>query len=80
MFKMPELSQDVFELANPGTPPATPEELRLRANSNSSSSGNFLMPPPENRKKKVSDAELDSFWHIDYAESLYGHKRESSHR
>lgn len=32
---MPEISQDNFELLNPSDPPATPQELRARANSSS---------------------------------------------
>lgn len=73
---MPEISQDAFEVLNPGTPPITPEELRNRANS----SGSKNLMPPSDRRKKISDAELDSFHHIDIAEKLYRHKRENSHR
>lgn len=73
---MPEISQDAFEVLNPGTPPVTPEVLRNRANS----SGSKSLMPPTDRRKKISDAELDSFHHIDMADMLYGYKRESSHR
>lgn len=30
---MPEISQDAFEIRNPGTPPPTPTEIRARSNS-----------------------------------------------
>lgn len=35
---MPEISQDAFESLFPAKPPATPQELRLRANSGSACS------------------------------------------
>lgn len=37
---MPEISQDQFETMYPANPPATPQQLRLRANSAGTRSGN----------------------------------------
>lgn len=89
---MPEISQDAFEVLNPGLPRVTPQELRARANSSGSRNTTMVnfkdtvktatgSTPTRTRTKTISEAELDSFHQIQAsAEHLYGYKRESAHR
>lgn len=85
---MPEISQDAFEVLNPGAPNVTPQELRARANSSGSRAAAVRFKetvagtlPPRTRTKTISEAELDSFHQTQLsAEHLHGYKRESAHR
>ena len=73
---MPELSQDAFEVLHPGVPPATAQAIRMRSNSG----GNKLTVNTSGcRKKKISDADLDTF-HEFRTPDYQGYKRESTHR
>lgn len=84
---MPEISQDAFEDKYPGVPPISPQELRFRANSFGNSKMLFNSPAENgsstcknDRKKKLSECDFDSFHHVGPSELTYGYKRESSHR
>lgn len=68
---MPEISQDAFEVAHPGAPTVTSQELRARANSSSG-----LRPIVVERAAVAAVAPQL----LSGSEYLYGYKRESSHR
>lgn len=83
---MPEISQDAFEVANPGVPTVTAQELRVRANSGSgvrpqlaaltSASSPALLQPTTPTTPAGAGQKIQTAGH----EYLYGYKRESSHR
>lgn len=93
---MPEISQDAFEVANPGAPSVTPQELRARANSGSgarpalgaltSISSPALLQPIASAASVAAAvpaprvAAVVPKMHTAGHEYLYGYKRESSHR
>lgn len=92
--KMPETSQDAYELLHPKKHPISVAELRTRSNSignrklSSSNAiddpvaieSNFLWPPGKRkpRESRVSISDFDSV--ITAPEMIYGYKREISHR
>lgn len=89
--KMPETSQDVFESLHPMKQSVSIDELRLRSNSIGKTKlrstlsvddpvaieSNFLWPTGK-RLSRVSVSDFDSC--ITAPDSVYGYKRESSHR
>lgn len=88
---MPETSQDVFEALHPIKQSVSIDELRLRSNSLGKGKlrstlsdvdrvaieSNFLWPTGK-RQSRVSVSDFDSC--ITAPDSIYGYKRESSHR
>lgn len=87
---MPEISQDAFELLNPGAGPVPAHVLRARANSASGCRPTIdvLVPPSEKldspiRQRTVTISELE-IEHMQQCQTsvdnLFGYKRESAHR
>lgn len=87
---MPETAQDAFETLHPARAPITADELRLQrsgsfgASSQSTNDPDITQQQSLNvdkrhpRKSRISFTDLDSC--IGGPDTIYGYKRESSHR